>query len=383
MSRDNIFDGDIPVCDSACEEKRSCLDAVREDGVVAALESLNALDFEVVTADPLNPGPHFDEHLAEVDDFRFAGRTFDAGDARREDGRHDHICGTGNGGAVPATHVEIVPVEVLRIDFNVTVFVADPATESLQSFQVKINGAWANDAASRQRDFGEPETPCERSQKTDRSSHLADQVIRRTGAYFSRLNFPCVWVDLFYVSSQVAHNARHEMDVGEVRYIFNAAFFTGEERRGKDRKCGIFGATGDDRSIEGSPSGYPKNVHVSFGPRPAGRCCGVCSEIRLGVGGIGWSDYWSRFSGFVDSAPGDLSPLPCGLAVVRGYYRFGDSGFGFGSDCGFCLGSFSLRISAPVRRFGLGCLYFCDSPVVYCGRGSFLRDWNFAFSCQV
>ncbi len=76
MPGDDILDRDLAVGDGTGEQKCAGLNTVREDSVLTAFQFLDALDLEVVAADAVDFGPHLDEHVAEVDDFRFTGGAF-------------------------------------------------------------------------------------------------------------------------------------------------------------------------------------------------------------------------------------------------------------------------------------------------------------------
>ena len=91
---------------------------------------------------------HLDEHGAEVDDLRFAGSAFNAGDAGRERGGHHNVGRTEDCAAHRAAHEDHVTTGAGGVDLDEAGFDRDDATEGFEAFQVKVDGAGADDAAA-------------------------------------------------------------------------------------------------------------------------------------------------------------------------------------------------------------------------------------------
>jgi hypothetical protein len=120
---------------------------------------------------------HLDEHGAEVDDLRFAGRAFDAGDARCERGGHHDIGGTENRAAHWAAHKDRIAAGAGGVDLDEAGVDRDDTAEGLEAFQMEVDGAGADDAAAGDGHLGLAEATDERAQQANRRAHLADEVI--------------------------------------------------------------------------------------------------------------------------------------------------------------------------------------------------------------
>jgi hypothetical protein len=71
-------------------------------------------------ADTVYACPHTLKHPTQVEDFRFAGRTFDAGASWSKNGSHKGVCSARYRAALPATKEYGTASQVSGVDTNVT-----------------------------------------------------------------------------------------------------------------------------------------------------------------------------------------------------------------------------------------------------------------------
>ena len=111
----------------------SGLDAVRQNAIVRALETLNAFDRYRVAAGAFDLRAHCSKEISQVDHFRFLRGVFNNRCALRKRGCHQNILGAGHRDRIkddPAT------LQTVRTGFDITVAHVNLRTKRPQSVQV-------------------------------------------------------------------------------------------------------------------------------------------------------------------------------------------------------------------------------------------------------
>ena len=150
------LDGDVAAGDGAGDEVGADLDAVGDDGMVAAAEARDAFDDDRGGALARDAGAHLGEQRAEVDDLGFAGGGEDAGDAGRERRGHHEVGGAQHGAAHRAAHVDVGAAGRRGVDAHEAAFGGHRAAERLEAAQVEVDRARPDDAAAGDRHLGPP-----------------------------------------------------------------------------------------------------------------------------------------------------------------------------------------------------------------------------------
>ena len=90
---DALVDGDVALGHDRGHRPGPGHDPVRDCPVGHRVQRVDPLDLQGRGADPVDLGAHLDQHLADVDDLRFARRVVDDGGALGQDRRHQQVLG--------------------------------------------------------------------------------------------------------------------------------------------------------------------------------------------------------------------------------------------------------------------------------------------------
>ena len=222
--------------------------------------------FHSLDDDPARPGPfdfrsHGDEEICEIHDLRFLGGPINHSGSLGQHGSHHHVVRAQDSRAEFSAHGDGGPSEVRGENFNVARLDAYRCPQRLESLEVKIDRAVADDASAGQGD-GRFFFPAEqRAQNTNRGAHFPHDIVGGFGGDLFRLDGddPARPLDL---ASQLAEDREHVVDVAQVRNPRNHAGLLGQQRRGKDRQSGIFRAADPDRSAQAAASVNKNFIHV-------------------------------------------------------------------------------------------------------------------------
>ena len=257
-------DGDIVAGEGGCGEEGAGFDAVGDDGVFGAVELGDTFDDDAVGACAFDFCAHFDEEICEIDDLGFLGRTVDDGGAFGENGGHQDIIGAEDGGAKFAAQIDAGADEAAGKEFNVTPLDADSGAESFEAFEVKIDGAVANDAAAGHGDGGFFFASEQGTKDADRGAHFPDDVVRGFGVNFFRANLDDA-AGPFDIGTEFGEDLLHKIHVAKVGHAVDDAGFAGKKSGGENREGGIFRTADADIAFETGTAVNENFIHCAKG----------------------------------------------------------------------------------------------------------------------
>ena len=118
-----------------------------------------------------------------------------------------------------------------------------------------VDGPHPEITAARHRDLRGAEPAEQRPHKIIGGPHLPGQVVRHGMAeHRTGIHFHGVFVDTFHHRAEIFQNIQAGRDVGDIRYIFNAADAIGQQGRRQDRDDGVFRSADFHFTKQGIPS---------------------------------------------------------------------------------------------------------------------------------
>ncbi len=146
--------GDFAVGGGGGDGKGGGFDAVGNDLVFRAVQTLDAGHGDGGAARAGDFRAHGVEEIGEVHDLRFAGGAFDDGHAFGQHGGHHDVGRAQDGRAGASAQKQIRALELLGAGVDVAAFDSNFRAQGLQALEMEVDGARADDAAARQGDHG-------------------------------------------------------------------------------------------------------------------------------------------------------------------------------------------------------------------------------------
>ncbi len=176
---------------------------------------------------------HFIEQVGQVGDFRLAGAVEHDGLAVGESRCHEHIFRASYGYFVENN---LPAAQAFCAGFDVAVILNNGCTQTFQTFDVEVDGASADGAASRKRDASATTAGDQRAENQRRSTHSLDQFVGCLGrcqvAATNRGAMLGAPVTEFDFSSHGREQLARGFDVADLGNIFQDHRFFGEESSG-------------------------------------------------------------------------------------------------------------------------------------------------------
>ncbi len=237
--------------------------------MLGTVEGLSPLDPQGRAANPFDPGAHLYQAVGDIDDLRLARGVLDqrlatgqhgghqgiVGRAHRDLGKRNAVTGQAPGG--PGVHIA-----ALELDFG---------AERLERGQMQIDGARADGAAARQRDFRLAAARHERSEHPETRPHARHHLVGRRGVDDVRRGEPeglAVARALARllagdgdVNPVIAQDAGKKADVGEARNIVQRQRLAGEKARNHQRQRSILGAADRYGPVQALAADNADSVH--------------------------------------------------------------------------------------------------------------------------
>ena len=146
----HVFYQDITSCNSCGHHESARFNPVGYDCVPRSVERGNAFDTNGIGTRAFHLRAHFIHEVCKVDDFRLLCRVFYYCVAFGECcGHHDVFRGSDAG----KIQVDLSSCQLIGSRFHITVSLLDFCSQSLESFEMKIDRSGANSTASRQCDL--------------------------------------------------------------------------------------------------------------------------------------------------------------------------------------------------------------------------------------
>ena len=216
------------------------LDAVGHHRIVGAVQLVDAVDGDDVTAGALDAGAHGDQAAREINHLGFARGVFQHGGAVGQGSGHHQVLGAGHGDHV---HHDARALQPLAAGVNVAVLDLDVGAHRLQAFDVNVDRARADGAATGQADACIAEARQRRAQHQDGGAHGFHHFV---GGFLVRDGFAAQGDVVLVVQrdahAHVAEQGQHGADVLEMRHVRQFQRLGGEQAGGQDRQRGVLGA---------------------------------------------------------------------------------------------------------------------------------------------
>ena len=238
------------------------LDAVRNDGVVAAVQLLHAVNSDGAGAGAFDAGTHLVQEIGQVHHLGLAGGGFDDGGALGEHGSHHDVVRAQHGGAAVATHINRGADEAVRgIDNQVAALYLHAGAQRLDAADVEVHRAVADNAAAGQGKHALLHAGHERAEQADGGAHLAylfvgsfvGDALRGFNAYGA--------AGALYRAAQLAENLQHVVGVGYIRHAGDAHGLIGEQGCCENGERCVFGTTDIDGATESGAAFNDEFVH--------------------------------------------------------------------------------------------------------------------------
>ena len=230
------------------DEKRSGFDAVGNDGVLGAVELIDALDANRGCSGALDFGAHFREQFGEVGDFRLARGVADRRFAFGEHCGSEDIFRAGHRDFV---EVDCRAVKPARARLDVALIDGDRGAHFFEGANVKIDGTRADGAAAGKRNFRVTESRDERAESEDRGAHGFYEFVGSFGVrdgFGGDGEFGGREVRALHASAHVREQLRHCYDVAHARNVGEVHGLAGEQRCGHRGKRGVFRSADANRA---------------------------------------------------------------------------------------------------------------------------------------
>ena len=151
----------------------------------------------------------------------------------------------------------------LGFDENITSFGIDVGTNSLKSFQMKIDGTVTNHTSTRNRNARSPESRYKGPHDTNRSPHFSNDLVGRLRVNVCCCNFDSATV-AFDLTAEGTENLKHIIGVGDIGYAFNDNLLIGQKGCCKNGKGRVFRSGNINGSGERGAAVHEKFVHSPF-----------------------------------------------------------------------------------------------------------------------
>ena len=140
--------GDFPISGSRSHRVGSGLDAIRDHFVLCPMKSIDSCDDHSGGASTLYLGPHGDEKVSQICNFRFASGTLDDRHSFGKCSGHHDVGSPKNRWADSSSEKNLGSLQTSRLGVNVAFLNVNLCSQCLEALEVQVNGACADDAAT-------------------------------------------------------------------------------------------------------------------------------------------------------------------------------------------------------------------------------------------
>ena len=177
------IDVEVSAGDGSREEEGASLDAVGVDAVTGTVEPGYALDADGGCSCALNFSAHGCEESGEVGDFGLAGAVLEEGFTFGEGGGHEEVFGAGDGDLVEdnVSALEAALAVAGSACFEIAVFLGDGCAHGFKAFDVQVDWAATDGAASWHGDAGDAGAGDERAEDERAGTHGLDDLVLGDG----------------------------------------------------------------------------------------------------------------------------------------------------------------------------------------------------------
>ena len=231
--------------------ERAGFDLVRDDGIAAAVQALDAADLDDIRARALDVRAHGVQEVRQVDDMRLLGAVFHDGLALGEHrGEHDVH------GRADRYHIKIdvraVQALLGRFGADVTALgQRDRGAERLEALDMLVDRAHAAEiAAAGHGDLGIAVLAEQHAEQIVGGAQLALQLVRLEARVLRILDLYRCCVDKADLCAQLAHDLQLQCHVDDLGYILNTDRAIRQQRRRDDGNRRVFRAGNGYLAVE-------------------------------------------------------------------------------------------------------------------------------------
>ena len=251
---DAAADRHVAVRRGGSDHQRARLDLIRNDGIrAAALQPLHTADANHIRARALDAAAHRVEEVRHIDDVRLLGGVVDCRRAARAGGRQHDVDRAADGDHI---HEHIRADQPVRLRHDEAARRLHLRAERAHALDVLVNRPAPDVASARQRHLRPAKARQQRADIIRRRAHPAAELQRHIRAvdgagidlHHARVGIP---VDL---RAQMAQRLHRNVDVLDVRQIFDHAGRFAEDRGGNHRDRSILAAADAHGSLQPLPT---------------------------------------------------------------------------------------------------------------------------------
>ena len=258
MIRYSIRNPHVASGNGSCKHKGSCFDPVRNHSVLRTAQMLHAFDFNGIGTGTLDLRSHLVQKIGQVYNFRLLCGILDIGDTFCQDCRHHDV--------LRRTHTREVQIDGVTDQtlsacpgFHIAFrFIEDDfCPQSLQSFQVQINGTGTDGTAAGQRHPCSSLSGKQRPHDENGSTHLIHQIkpcLRRYDILCDDRNG--IFLHIFDFCTERCENLLHKCHITKLRHIADDTFVFRQQRGCHERQYCILGPADDHFSRKRSALMY-------------------------------------------------------------------------------------------------------------------------------
>ena len=176
MLRQHILDNNIAAGHSSSNHIGTCLNAVRNNRIISAMQLLHALNTDRIGACTADFSAHLVQIVRQIDNLRLLGNVLQNSRALSQSCSHHNILRCANARKIKINARALQALRSTR--FDITMALLDIHAQSLKALQMNINRTCTDGAAARHRNACLANTRQQRAHNEERRTHRAHQLIR-------------------------------------------------------------------------------------------------------------------------------------------------------------------------------------------------------------
>ena len=224
----------------AGEQIAACFDAVRNDGMVGAVERFHAFDADHAGACATNFCAHGVEEIGEIDDLWLFGGVFDGGGAFSKAGAHHQIFSRTNAWHAQENAVALQSATARHFCDDFVIADLDRRTEDLQTLQMQIDRTRTDGTATRQAQHSTSKARQKRPHNEHRSTHFFDIFYRRLYLVHRRsVDFHSIALECD-VCAQRQQHIFNDLNIGQAWHIIQHTAALGQQCCDNDWQDRVF-----------------------------------------------------------------------------------------------------------------------------------------------
>ena len=249
MFRNHIVQGHITAGNSCANHIAPRFNLVRNDGIRATMQLLDATNLDNIRTGTVHISTHHVQAVGKVYNMRLTGNVFQNGQALRFHSGQHGVHGGANGNRIKK---DMAPSQVLCTNTDHAVFNGIIGTHSGKGFQVLVNRARSQIAATGHGNLTGTKAAQQRAQKIITGTHLAGKLVRYLGAVqMGRINFICAFANHADAGPQLAQDLEGGHNIADTGKVFDGTFICRENGGRQNCHSGILGAADNDIAVQG------------------------------------------------------------------------------------------------------------------------------------